>query len=130
HGVATVQRRVRVLEDDLQRPHVLPASTREAWSELAAVELDGPARRRHESEERARERRLPAAGLADQAERLAGPDRRRHVFQRMHGVAALVENLAKPVEADERRDVMVDLRQLEVGRLAPRQRLRRLVEMA
>ena len=71
HPLARVQRRVRVLEDDLelppQRAHPTPGELRDVLS----VEDDAAVRQREEPHEGASQGRLAAARLADQAERLA-----------------------------------------------------------
>jgi hypothetical protein len=75
HGHARVEGRVRVLEHDLDvapnGPH-LPAP--EA-ADVLPVEDDLALGRLEQLDDRAAERRLPAAGLADDPERLARPDR-------------------------------------------------------
>src|SRR5262249_61361512 len=81
--VAAVQRRVRILEDDLQRAQVRMLSTVIGGRERSAFEQYGARGRRDDAEERAGERRLPASGLADEAERLAGPDRGAHLPHRL-----------------------------------------------
>ena len=92
---AAVERRVRVLEDDLERAHVVVGracrrgrrSTAPSSSQRAA--LVG----RRDAEHDPRERRLARARLADQAERLARPQLGRHAGQRVHVVAGLLERL-------------------------------------
>ena len=73
-GHPRVQRPERVLEDDLhpapQRAHVVGIDV----GQLVAVEHDPPVGRRRELDDRPAERRLAAAGLADEAERLARHD--------------------------------------------------------
>ena len=80
HAPARVQRLVRVLEDHLdraaQRAQARPAA------DLAAVGRDAARRRRHEPEHRARERRLAAARLPDDAEDLAAPPLERDAVER------------------------------------------------
>jgi hypothetical protein len=74
HGHPRVQRGVRILEDDLDlapdRPHLTPLEARD----VAAVEEDRAGRRLEQLDDRAPERRLAAARLADDAERLALAD--------------------------------------------------------
>jgi hypothetical protein len=70
HRHARVQRRIRVLEDDLElAPHVSHLRPAEA-RDVTAVEDDLAGRRLDELDDRARQRRLAAAGLAHEAERL------------------------------------------------------------
>ena len=117
-------------KDDLEAAHVLLGAARER-RERAAVELDRAARRRIEAEQRARERRLAAARLADQPERLAGPDRGAHAVERMDRLPVLVELLGEGVDGDQGRGRAVDLdRPLELGGRGTRQLARVLVEVA
>jgi hypothetical protein len=80
--LARVERAVGVLEDDLelgaQRVQLAPLGVRD----VAAGEADAAARRVEQPHRRARQRRLAAAGLADQADGLAGVDRERHAVDR------------------------------------------------
>jgi hypothetical protein len=70
--VAAVQRRVRILEDDLQRLELVTRAAPGVVAQRLAVEFDaGAGVGRNEAEQRAGEGRLPAAGLADQPEGLA-----------------------------------------------------------
>ena len=89
HGVPAVERRVRVLEDDLERAHVGRRALRERRRELPAVERDGARGRLDDAEQRAGERRLAAARLADEPERLTRPDHGRDAAQRVHARAVL-----------------------------------------
>src|SRR5215210_3921661 len=70
HPLARVQRRERVLEDHLQlgaqRAH-LPLGD---VGDVVPAEADPPGARLEQAQERARERRLAAARLADQSQRL------------------------------------------------------------
>ena len=105
-----VERRERVLEDHLhppaQRPQLAVAHVRD----VLAVEHDAPVRRPVEAQDRPADRRLPAAGLADEAERLAAADRQRHVVDGAHVADVPIEDEAaldrevelQPVELDER----------------------------
>src|SRR4051794_23263798 len=81
-----VERRERVLEDDLH-----PAAVRldRAGRQLGdvdrtvrTVEEDRARRRLDEPQQQATDRRLAAAGLADETERLAAADRERHAVDR------------------------------------------------
>ncbi len=82
--VARVQRRVRVLEDHLhppaQRPHLALAQVRD----VGAVEADRAAGRLVQAQQRPADRRLAAARLADEPERLAALDRQRDAVDRVH----------------------------------------------
>ena len=72
---AWIERGIGVLEDHLrmpaQRPQLAPAERRE----VQAHEPNAPARRGIQPQERAAERRLATAALADQTERLVPRDR-------------------------------------------------------
>src|SRR5262249_6102559 len=83
-ALARVEARVRVLEDHL---HVAPQRTELARTELldlVALEDDYSVRRLEPPDDAAAERRLPAARLSDEPERLALGDRERDVVDGMH----------------------------------------------
>ena len=80
HPPARVQRLVGVLEDHLDPPAQRPQARLAA--DLGARRRDRAGRRRHEPEQRARQRRLAAARLADDAEDLAAPPLERHAVER------------------------------------------------
>ena len=104
HRVAPVERRVGVLEDDLQRPAAAPRDR--FWNRGAsarAVEDD----RRPSSARRGRAGRARASSCRDpdsptRPERLARPDGGRDVDERVDLAAVLLEDLPEPVELDER----------------------------
>ena len=106
-----VERPERVLEDDLhpaaQRPHVLGIDV----GELVAVEHDPAVRGRGQLDDRPPERRLAAARLADQRERLAGHDLEVHAVHGVHGAdlaahdpAVDREVLLEALDREQRRD--------------------------
>ena len=102
-----------------------------AGRELAPVERDAAARGLDDAEQRAGERRLAAARLAHEAERLARPDHGRDAREGVHAAAALAEDLGQVLDVDQRRHGAVDdARALEVGGHRARQLLRALVEEA
>ena len=76
-GHARVQRAERVLEDELH-PAAQPAQLLRAGRPRTSMpsKVTVPGRRLDQPQDRARERRLAAAGLADDAERLAAADAR------------------------------------------------------
>ena len=76
---ARVERRDRVLQDDLHRGTELPQLPLGQADELVSVVHDRPRCRRRQLEHRPARRRLPAAGLAHEAERLPGGDVEAHV---------------------------------------------------
>ena len=84
---------MRVLEDDLHLPPQRAQLALRHPRDLAPVELDASVCRLHEPEERAAERRLPAPGLADEAEDLALAEVERHVVDRLD-VAGLAPHQA------------------------------------
>ena len=130
-GEAPVERRVGVLEDDLQRAHVVAPALGDLLLERLPVELDDRALvGLDEAEQRARERRLAAAGLADQAERLARPQDEVDVVHRADVVALLAEGLAQALGADHRLGVLVDRLERGLLRRRPRQLVRLLPEVA
>src|SRR5581483_4783031 len=83
---ARVERRVRILEDDLhllaQLAQVVPARRRQ----LVAHEADGAAGRLQQLQDAVPGRRLAGAGLADEPERLALRDLERDAVDRLHMV--------------------------------------------
>ena len=68
---ARIERGERVLEDDLHLPAVGPQLGLAQMRDVAAVDPDAAAGRLDQPQDRAADRRLAAAGFADQAERLA-----------------------------------------------------------
>jgi hypothetical protein len=74
-----VERAVGVLEHDLQVGAEPASAGAGSGEDVLAVERDRPCRGRHESQHRARDRRLARSRLADQTHRLARPDRERDV---------------------------------------------------
>ena len=80
-----VERRVRILEDHLHVPPRLAQRARgRAPSTSSPLKRDLARRRLDQAEDAAPGRRLAAARLADQAERLALLDRERHAIDRPH----------------------------------------------
>jgi hypothetical protein len=104
HAHARIEGGVAILEDDLHRPAVGAQIRAAQIRDVAAVELDRPCVDRQEPHERAGDRCLPRAGLADQpdAERS-----RRHVEVDVvdDAVAAVGDREAPNVQ--ERRLVLV-----------------------
>ena len=91
-ALARVQRRVRVLED---HHHLAPVRTHLGAGQardVAAVEDDPAGRRIEEAHDAARHRRLAAAGLADDAERLALADREGDAVDGLHRGDLLLED--------------------------------------
>ena len=83
HAVRAVQRRIRVLEHDLQRLDLRPCCARPRGRQRVPVELDDAVRRRaRQAEQHAGQRGLAAARFADQAQRLAGPTARTSMSRR------------------------------------------------
>src|SRR3954451_20036758 len=96
-----VERRVGILEDDLQGADVVAPALDDRLLERVPIELDdGPLIGRGEAEQSARERRLSAARLSHEPERLA---RLQDEVDVVHGpdvVALLAEGLAQALRAD------------------------------
>ena len=109
-GVARVERRVRVLEDDLHPAPVGPEGGAREAGDVPAVEQDRSRRGVDEPQQQPAHGGLAAARLADQPERLAAPDDEVHA---VHGLdlgdrplehAALDrERLGEPAQLHERR---------------------------
>ena len=93
-----VERRVRILEHQLHlapvRPQLAPRQTRE----FHAVELDASRGDGHQLHEAARQRRLAAPRLADDAQRLAAADLERHAVHRLVDDASAPELVARVVK--------------------------------
>ena len=113
---ARIERREGILEDHLHllahREHFVAARLRE----VGALEQDLAVGRIVEAKHDAAERRFPAAGFADEAERLAGRDIERHLVDGPHQLLRLEETAA---DRKELRDAL----QLQDG--AARSDLRR-----
>ncbi len=81
NGHPRVQGRVRILEYHLDSPAL---ANRPRAAELLAVEVDGTFVRLHLADDRACDRRLPAAGLTDDPHCLARVDVEAHVVNGTH----------------------------------------------
>ena len=103
HRVTPVERRVGILEDDLDRAQIV---ARALLVESARATRPRARRRpvvgRHDAEQRSGERRLAAARLADEPERLARPDRGADADERMDSCPALLEDLPEVVDLQQR----------------------------
>ncbi len=100
---AAVERRVGVLEDRLERPHLLVGALDDPGRELLAGQLDGRARiGSRQAEEDPRQRRLAAPRLADEPQGLARADGEVDVDQRLHPVALVAVGLARMPQPDDR----------------------------
>src|SRR5919198_4768132 len=80
---AGVQRAVRVLKDDLDAPPQSQQILALHLGDVDAVIDDPPGRRLFEPQNAAARRRLAAAALADQPQRLAAPDRKVDAVDRL-----------------------------------------------
>ena len=107
-----VEGSIGVLEDDLHPAAILAQLARVEGRQVDAVEPDGPAGRVAEPDHRPADRALAAAGLADQAERLAAADRERRPVDRLDGPLLGLEDPRPDREVDSQ---VVDLDQ--VGRI-------------
>ncbi len=101
HGLARVERRVRVLEDDLRQPveldllrflrQALPVAGHQhlpAACQALALKVDLPGGRQVQAGQQAAERGLAAAALAHQPERLARVDRQFGALHSSHHLGA------------------------------------------
>ena len=90
-GHARVERRERILEDDLHlAPQLAQRRARRATSTSLPSNSTLARRRLDEAEDRAARRRLAAARFADEAERLAGRDVERDAVHGAHRVRSRV----------------------------------------
>jgi hypothetical protein len=99
--VAPVERGVRVLKNYLELTNLLLRAPPQRRQHVT-VEGNAAMHGLEQPEQRARERRLAAARLANQPERLPGPDLDRHAGQRMDLVAALVKHGGEIVNPKQR----------------------------
>src|SRR5205085_10171197 len=83
-AVPRVERRERILEDHLHPPTQRAQRVLTEIRDVLAVEDDLAAGRLVETQDRAAHGRLSAAGLADEAERLAALERQRDAVDRAH----------------------------------------------
>ena len=116
HAPAPVERRIGVLEDDLDRALGLDRTAGGGRVELVVVELDrtpgvGPL----DAEDGLGQRRLPRPGLADEAQRLAVVEREVDLDERRDAVAALVEGLGHVREREDLGSLGRDLADARVG---------------
>ncbi len=109
-GQARVERRVGILEDQLHVAAQALHARRPGGPHILAGEDQGPRIRLDQSENQPGQCRFPAAGLADDTQRLARIDVERHVVDRAHpGIRALQhpaaqgEVLAQPSRLQQRR---------------------------
>ena len=111
HGVAAVERSVRVLEDDLERAHLLgaPLSTLPASRSpsISTIEPSSGAVRPRRTRARVV---LPLPDSPTSPSISPGPTTTETSDERLHVLAVLVEGLAELVDAQERRAVAVDAR--------------------
>jgi hypothetical protein len=95
HGEPAIQRRVGVLEDDLDGPHLICLALADPPREWCAVEFHLRADvRLAQAEEQPREGCLAAPGLADEPECLALAQDDGHILERPYVVALLAKGLA------------------------------------
>src|SRR4029453_1944421 len=100
-AVARVERGKGVLEDHLHPPAHLPQLSLALVGDVLAVKEDPARRRLVEAQDGAADGRLPAPGLADEAERLAPLDFQRDVVHRLDVTdVAIEENAALDREID------------------------------
>jgi hypothetical protein len=89
--LATIHRRVGVLEHHLHAPAQRSQGAAARASDILAVEIDVTARRRIDLENCAAKRGLARSAFADQADRLAPFDGKVHLIQRMHHASGTKE---------------------------------------
>src|SRR5436190_797266 len=95
-GQTRVQRRVRILEDQLHVPTQAFHAVRRCAANILAGEAHAPRVGLDQPQDQARQRRLAAAGFPDDAERLGRIDVERDAVHRAHpGVGALQHTAAQ-----------------------------------
>src|SRR3954468_20081324 len=107
---ARIERRERILKDDLHLPSVGAQLRLGEMRDIRAVDLDLPRSRLDQPQDRATNGGLAAAGLAHQRERLAGADRERHAIDRID----VTGRAAQQALLD--REMLLEVRDLENGR--------------
>src|SRR5262245_21645095 len=93
-GHARIERGERVLEHDLHRASDRPQFGLAETGDVLPVDADRAAGRFDQSQHAARHRRLAAAGLADEAKRLAGSKRKADAVDRMQRADPAAQNAA------------------------------------
>ena len=91
HGHAGIEGAVRILEHDLHPPAERPQRSVAERADIMAGDDDPPAGRLDQAEDAATDGRLPAAALADEAERAAARDREAHAVNGPHGANLAAE---------------------------------------
>jgi hypothetical protein len=84
HGEPRIERLVRILVDDLHPPAERPERAGAECGDVAALEANRVGDRVDQPQHGLRRRRLPAAGLADESDELAGADLERDAVDRVH----------------------------------------------
>src|SRR5262249_23487138 len=107
HAHAWVERGVRILEHGLDRPAVVPVPGRVECPQVPPLEADAAGGRLLKSEDEFGCRRLPAAGFANDAERLPALDRERDSIHGAHHATVGAKDPAPGME------VLAKLRRLE-----------------
>ena len=95
-----VQRRVRILEDDLHPAPVFAQLALVQLRDVAVLEDDAAVGGADETEQRPPESRLAAAGLADEPEHLALPEVERDVVDRPDLASLPADQALREVPAD------------------------------
>ena len=131
NGVAAVQCRVGVLENDLHRLELVAAAARGGGAERAALELDLPALVRwRQTEQHPGERGLPASRFPDQSERLTEMDIEIDTDKGLDFLPVHRERLRHAPQPDDGLGGLVRGRQLRVLRCRSRERRCPVVEVA
>ena len=109
HRMSTVERRVRILEDDLNGTNLVVAPMAGSGPEHLTVAQEGAVLiRGMDAEHGVGQGRLAAAGLSDQTNGLACVQRERNVVEGVHCFAAVVESLADARKLEDRRPAAID----------------------
>ena len=116
-GLPLVQRRIRVLEDDLHLTAQPPQLAAGDAEEVGRLEVDAARGGLVEAQQEPRERRLARARLADEADRLAAGEDERHVVDRLDDAAR-----TRPAEAEVAAQMIDDEERLLPDRLGTRRR--------
>src|SRR5207245_2602132 len=131
NGMAAVQRRVGILEDDLQLANVRLGPPRERGREDMGIELHRASGGGEEAEDGPGEGRLAAAGLADGSQSLPRPGRRGDGLERVDPAPILLDGFVTSLAATQGcRRTAAQAGLPRPGWCRPGQVLRPLVEVA
>jgi hypothetical protein len=124
HRHGRIERRIRILKDDLQRASSLAQRARIKRAEILPIEVDLARGRLDQPQQQPPQSRLPAPGLADDPDRFTGHHRQVHVVDGADHSAGATEEVSagcemtdQPLRSQQR--LTVDRPVLSRGRFRP-----------